>query len=280
MLRSRSHVPSLSVVALVAVALVLGLAGCGGGGGGPAPVSDPGPTPPPVVDPTQLTSDLLSACGGQTTVEQIQAVIALFQSVTSGQAEGAGFTVLSGQIQNVPGLVIPWELDADGQNGPEATGSFAFEDAGGTPSVPFTPQQLMPLFTTGIAGLPVLLAAIPDGTQFIMVIEDMPGTPNVSGSTRATFQSAQPTLSSGNILVSEGDCAAQTTWSNVPMNSLTGMFPNAVFNTRVTQVSDELVGTITTDGTNTAVADVSLNSAANTQWEINLTTGQVTQIVP
>jgi len=273
----RIRILALLTAALLTPSLLLPLAACGGGGGGGGPTSISGGSPGPAVGPLQLSQDLLSECGGAATVQQIQAVTALYQQVAAGQGGAAGFTVLTGQIQNSPGLIIPWELDLDGDQQLDGSGSFVFEDAAGQPSVPFTPTQMAPLFTQGIAGLGVLMAAMPDGTQLILVITELVGPPSVSGQVRASFTGGQPTLFSGDLSVSEGTCGAQSTWNNVPVTAFAGAFPSAVFNLRVTQASDVLLGTLTTDGTNTAVASVSLNAGATTAWDVNLTTGAVTQ---
>lgn len=275
----RPFVRLLAVMAVCALAVPLAACG-GGGGGGPAPTGSEGNTQPPIVDPTQLTQQLLETCGGETTIAEIQALVALYSGVLSGQNGNASFTLDTAGIQLAPGLVIPWQLDLGGDPGPEATGAFSFLDAGGAPVMPFAPGDLAALFTSGVGALPALLAGMPDGTQFVLTIFDRPGTPQLSGEMRSTFTSGQPSLASGQVDVAEGTCAAQTTWSNVPINSLGGQFPSAVFTTRVVEGADVLAGTLTTDGTSTAVAEVSLNGGATTLWEINLLTGAVTPQTP
>ena len=267
---------------LIALGLVLSLAACGGGGGGggggtTGGGSEGGGTTPPVVDPNAITQALLSECGGQTTIEELQSLIAMYAGVASGSAPGVSFNLRVDQVQLDPGLVIPFEIDLGGAEGPEGDGAFSFEDGSGNPVMPFQAQDIAPLFTTGIAAFPALLASAPDGTEFVLSIFSLAGPPAVSGESRATLTSGQPTLGSGRINVSEGTCSAQTTWSNVPFNSLTGQFPSAVFDTQVTKDNDVLVGTITTNGTQTAVAAVQLNGGATTTWDINLLTGAVTQ---
>lgn len=266
-----------AALALMAAALLLPFAGCGGGGGGGGGTASGGSGGggAPIVDPVQLTQDLLADCGGRMTVLGIQQVVNQFSGVVAGQTNG--FTILTAQITNTPGLIIPWEFDAGGDGTPEITGRWRFEDAGGSPNVPWTPAELMPIFTQGIAGLPAVLAIIPDGTQMITEITGDAGTPSVTGSMRASFASQQPTNTSGDVSVAGASCTSEATWSNVPINNLTAPYPTAVFSTRITQDTDVALGTLTTNGTNTAVADVSLNGAANTQWDVNLDDGTVTQ---
>lgn len=281
MLSHRRLRPARFVLILVlAVGLVPGLAACGGGGGGGGDAGTPsdggGGDTPPVLSGDALTQSLLEACGGQTSIAQIQDLIATYAGVGAGSAPGVSFDLRPDQVEFAPGLVVPFELDLGGAEGPEGTGAFSFEDAAGDPVMPFQPQDVAPLFTTGIAAFPGVLALAPDGTQFILTIFGQATTPEVSGESRATLASGQPSLGSGNINVSEGGCNAQTTWNDVPFNSLTGQFPSAVFNTQVTQDTDTLVGTITTNGTRTATAAVQLNGGATTQWQIDLITGAVT----
>ncbi|MDA1195722.1 MAG: hypothetical protein O2894_11125 [Planctomycetota bacterium] len=264
------------LVTLLAVCLLAWLPACGGGGGG-APVStNSGGLP--VINPLALTRDLLEDCGGATTVDELQALVSLFSQVVTGQGAGAGFEVQTGQIQNVPGLVIPWTLDADGDATPEGSGVFAFEDAAGNPISPFSPAQLLPLFTGGIAGLGGLFAVLPDGSQFILAVDQIVGPPSVTGEVRASFVGGQPTLVSGLVGVSEGGCASEATWANVTLGNLLAGFPSAVLSTRTTRGTDVLVGTLTLNGTNIAVASVSLNAAPATVWNVNLTTGAVSQV--
>ena len=92
--------------------------------------------------------DLLAACGGKTAIDGLQTIAGIYEDFVDGSAGAVGFSLLTGQIQNDPGLVIPWELELNGQPAAFLGYSNTFPDSywarRGRPGRPPRPRPACP----------------------------------------------------------------------------------------------------------------------------------------
>lgn len=144
---------------------------------------------------------------------------------------------------------IDWTLDSDADGTDDMAGHFCFEDASGTPIFPFNPLNL----GGGVAEVADLLATLPDGTRVIVgFTQDGIG----AGSMTVPFQGGQPQSGSGTVTYTHDDCTTVYGFSDVLVANLLTDYPNALVTLALDTPSESAQGTVTMNGTPTAVLSV------------------------
>ena len=201
----------------------------------------------------------------------------LVRAVLENEAPGRGFALDLAGIRLSPGLLIPWTLDVDGDGNSEAHGSFRFEDAAGQPVQPLGPADVLALLAGGVGELGTVLAGLPDGTVLVtdLIVE---GPPLVTGRVKVSLVAGEALETSGDMSISNAECSASVAWIGIPLQAFAGAYPSSTFSATFEHAADTLEGEISTDGSQTATARVSLNGGLLEAYEINLLTGEVTTL--
>jgi hypothetical protein len=160
------------------------------------------------------------------------------------------------------------DLEPDGVV--DATGSVAFRDAAGNPTIPFDP--LSPPAT-----VEELLQGLPDGTTVVTTFL-VPEEPVTVGTISTVFQGGQPDTASGTVLVDGVGCDSTFVFEDVPAGPLlAGAWPVATADLTLAGAEGALDGTVTFDGTSTATIVASIDDSTFT-FLLDLVTGEVTQV--
>jgi len=203
--------------------------------------------------------------------------VELVRAVLENEAPGRGFAVDLAGIRLSPGLLIPWTLDVDGDGQFEAHGSFSLEDAAGQPIQPLGPAAVLALLAGGVGELGTVLAGLPDGTVLVTDL-NVGGPPLVTGRIKVSFAAGEALGTSGEMSVSNAECSASVAWIGIPLQAFAGAYPSSTFRATFEHAADTLTGEISTDGSQTATASMSLNGSLFEAYEINLLTGEVTPL--
>ena len=242
------------------VSIVLTLVcACGGGGGGSA-----GPSPL-----EQVAQQILETCGA-TTIDSYLELLAIFEGLLDpAETDPQTFMIL---VTIPADAGVDWELDLDADPGPDVLGRLQFVDAAGDPETTVDVDQLQ----TGFDDLDLLLPTVPDGTS--MVFAMLRGAPPpFEGSFTFDVTGSAVSQVAGDFLIQDLLCEANLSFSGASLANVGGAVPTLVITITLTAPEGDLAGTVTLDGTNIAVVEVSVDGSAQTfSFEINLTTGAVT----
>jgi len=104
------------------------------------------------------------------------------------------------------------------------------------------------------------------------------GPPAVTGRLRIAFAEGQALDTAGDLLVSNAECSSSVAWIGIPLMAFAGAYPSSTFSVTFEHAADTVSGEMSTDGTQTATARVSLNGGPVEGYEINLMTGEVTPL--
>jgi hypothetical protein len=248
----------------VLAALIL-VIGCGGSSGG---------TNAPPRDPVlaQLAQDLLEGCGAGA-LENLLEILDHLGSLVESQGPIPEFTVTGVDIDTA---TILWMLDIDNDQQPDIEGSMGFVDSAGVATVP--PIDLTSL-QGGFDGLAALLTGLPDGTGLVIELHAQPPLSPIEGSITIRFDNGLADTADGNLSVTDDQgCVLILEIQSVDALSMLGDFPVGTIQLTLSGALAALDGTITFNGTNTALVDVSVNDEGSYRFEINLLTGTVTEI--
>ena len=236
------------------------LVACGGGGGGSDNNGGNNNLPPSASEEAQA---ILEDCAGD-------AANALTTLVGIAQL-GAGGSSSSLTLEPLAGLAIPFQADLDEDMAPDATGRVLFFDAGGAPIAPQDPGGDLNNLLAQIAGLP-------DGARVDIILDPVVSLGINSALISQVIASGLPTSLSAVVEHQNAECATTLSFANETLLSILGTYPNLDADIDITAGTDELVGTISFNGTATAVIEVTLNGTGPLRYQLDLDAGTITPI--
>lgn len=258
----------------------LALSACGGGGA--TGVLGAGPD----ADSSTLTNNeriqqVLEGCAASSTDE----LLALLEQLTPFLDPDAIATTPGFQITSINPLAgtLDWALDLENDGTVDATGTAGFRTPADTPYFPLSFLTLL----GDVANLPGLIAGLPDGTIFRTSFT-MTRVVTTTGSVDVVFANpdgtnATPASSSGTATVTQPDCTARFTWTDVAVPDLqspTLTYPNTVVTMQIDTAQDTITGTVAFNGTSVATIDATLQGTGTTQqFLFDLETGQLTPVI-
>ncbi len=258
------------------VSLLLLLAACGGGGGD-ATTQTPDDTP---ADNAQTIESILGSCGSDDVGQALgiqDVLLDLFGGGTQPDITITGFNLVQAQFS--------WSLDQNADQQADLIGSTQFRDANGNPTLPVAnPQDLADALAGDLTALAALIQEMPQGTQIATTYNGTPaGLTDTSISGNVTVHlGAAGTLSttSGSYTSQTGVlCASQIDWESLDVSGVaTGGQPVGVLDIAGSSPEGALDGTLTLDGTNTGLLEVSVDSAPAASYTLDLTTGDITPV--
>lgn len=254
-----------------ALSLFLVLGACGGGGGATAPAEPAGPDP-------QLVTTILGSCGADD-VGQALDLQALLLDLFGGGAAAPDFAITGTSILNAS---FSWSLDLDDDQQSDFIGTTQFKDAGGNPTIPISSvQDLLDALAGDLTALGQLLQQAPAGTQIVTTYggspAQLPSTSITGGVTVVLGAAGTISTSSGSYASQTGTaCTAALEWTDLDVSTVsTGGRPTGVVDVAASSPANSLDGTLTLDGDDTTVLDISVDGAAPVTYTLDLATGQV-----
>lgn len=255
-----------------ALSLLLVLGACGGGGGSTPPPSEPdGPDP-------QLVATILGSCGADD-VGQALSLQDLLLDLFGGGTTTPDFAVTGTSILNAS---FSWSLDLDNDQQSDFIGTTQFKDANGTPTIPISSvQDLLAALGGDLSALAQLLQQAPAGTQITTTYGGSPAqlpSTSISGDVTIVLgEGGTLSSSSGSYGSQTGTaCTAAINWTDLDVSTVaTGGRPTGVMDVAATSPANSLDGTLTLDGDDTAVLEVSVDEAEPVSYTLDLTTGQI-----
>ena len=153
---------------------------------------------------------------------------------------------------------------------------MGFVDSNGAPTIP--PIDLSGL-AGGFDGLAALLTGLPDGTGLVIQLHAMHPLPQIDGDMTITFDSGLADSADGSLtIIDDLGCLLLVELQSVDALSMLGDLPAGTIHIALSGAQGGLDGTITFDGTSTALVNVAVNGEGSYRFEINLLTGTVTEI--
>lgn len=243
------------------LAAVLSLAvvcGCGGGGAAPATDSSPVETTPA---PVRSLEEVMTAC----VTPDLQEGLEFLESVAR-LAEGGAVPGLALTGFDFFALRFSFALDANLDAAPEATGTFRFLDASGTPILPFDVGAAL----AGTLDLSTAMASLPDGTRFV-VTWTLLAFVDGGGVLDVGFLGGRPQRAKGEMTLADGPCDSRLTFTDLLLPSAPDVYPTGVLHLETRSGPDRVEGTLTLDGTATAHVSARVNGGPLEEAAIHLT---------
>lgn len=254
-----------------ALSLLFLMGACGGGGSAPVPSEPAGPDP-------QLVATILGSCGADDVGQALNLQELLLDLFGAG-ASAPDFAVTSTSILNAS---FSWSLDLDNDQQSDFIGTTQFKDANGTPTIPISSvSDLLAALGGDLTALAQLLQQAPAGTQITTTFGGSPAqlpSTSISGDVTIVLgEGGTLSSSSGSYGSQTGTaCTAAIDWADLDVSTVaTGGRPTGVVDIAATSPTNSLDGTLTLDGDDTAVLDVSVDGAAPVTYTLDLATGQV-----
>lgn len=235
------------------------LVACGGGGG--SSNNGGGNTIPPSV--SEEAQAILEDCAGE-------AATALTALIGVAQL-GAGGASASITLEPLSGLAIPFQADLDGDMSPDALGRVLLFDAGGAPVQPQDPAQ-------DLNTLLAQIAALPDGTRVDILLDPVASLGINSAIISQTMASGLPANLSAVVEHQNAECLTTLSFSNETLLSILGTYPNLDADIDIDAGTDELDGTVSFNGTSTAIIEVTLNGTGPLRYQLDVDSGTITPI--
>ena len=244
---------------------------CGGGGAVPAAAADAGGS-------TLTAQSLLETCVS-TDLNDFSGLLETLLNLFDTQAGTPmpEIDLISGLLS---GGIVPWTLDADGDNQADISGTIFFTDPAGKVTIPL---DLNDLLKNGIPTDPLdLLRNIPDGVDLNLTYRfaDLPqqsgNAASGSGEFTSGFVGGAPTSASGQASLTSGDCTFDFDFAEIGVETVSeGGFPKATAGFELLSGPDRVKGSVTFDGTSIAVFKASLDGQPEEIVRFDLEKGSV-----
>jgi len=252
---------------------LLVLVACGGGGGGEETSLTDNQTPGDgtgAAEPTAL--ELFGDCFTQDLTVFTEVLGALQGMFEDGGEVPMPEVDLLGGIVGGGNFPYTWDLDGDGMD--ELSGAFRFIDESGATTLPFSIADLAGLDPDDPLSL---LDAVPAGSRLELSFEldgialETANEGAGSGTVIFAFGEGQISGVEGSGAFSSGPCELEFDFDDIDIDpNLFEGFPTVTLGFTSTLGGDTLEGTITLDGTGTAIVSASLNGAEPQVFELDL----------
>jgi hypothetical protein len=251
---------------LTAVLLSLLLVCACGGGSSSGTTPDDGSQN---LSPLERSIEMLQACA-LTELAGLAELVELFQDAAEPGAAPPAFRVTGFDLLDAS---VDWAVAIDGDGPEDAAGTIRFRDADGQPTFPFDIAELL----AGSFDLPSILGAIEDGTVVIVDYRLLRGT-DTSGTLTFEVQDGTPGLTSGSMFINGADCQISLTFDGLSSDTAPGTYPTGTADVLILSQGSTLDGTVTFNGTSTAVINATLDGTDSFTFTYDLGTGQLTPV--